>query len=72
MPAVRRFVGIELKYHKGLGDPPAPLWDRDDEIAAAMGVFRPEARDLSATPGCLTFTARQASSLPDGVSRACT
>lgn len=33
------FVGVEVKYHEGLGDEPAAHRDRYDEIAAAMGCF---------------------------------
>lgn len=35
----RGFVGIEVKYHEGLGDEPAPHRDRYDEVATAMGCF---------------------------------
>jgi hypothetical protein len=35
----RAFVGIEIKYHEGLGDEPAPHRDRYDEIALAMKCF---------------------------------
>ena len=34
------FIGIEVKYHEGLGDQPAPHRDRYDEIAAGMKAFR--------------------------------
>ena len=45
------FVGIEVKYHEGLGDPPAPHRERYDSVAAAMACFRPEARErLMAKP----------------------
>ncbi len=36
----RGFIGIEVKYHEGLGDQPAPHRARYDEIAAAMKAFR--------------------------------
>ena len=42
---VRGFVGIEVKYHEGLGDKPALHRSRYDEIADAMGAFEAGARD---------------------------
>lgn len=33
------FAGIEVKYHEGLNDEPAPHRPRYDELAAAMGCF---------------------------------
>lgn len=36
----RGFIGIEVKYHEGLGDRPAPHRPRYDEVAAAMGSFK--------------------------------
>lgn len=33
------FVGIEVKYHEGLGDPPAPHRERYDELARSMKCF---------------------------------
>jgi hypothetical protein len=33
------FAGIEVKYHEGLNDKPAPHRPRYDELAAAMGCF---------------------------------
>lgn len=39
----RGFVGIEVKYHEDLNDPPAPHRDRYDEVAATMGVFHSDA-----------------------------
>jgi hypothetical protein len=44
--AKRGFVGIEVKYHEALGDPAAKLRPRYDEIADAMGVFRPDKREV--------------------------
>lgn len=41
----RGFIGIEVKYHEGLGDTPAPHRERYDEIADAMGVFKADARE---------------------------
>ena len=38
----RGFIGIEVKYHEGLGDKEAAHRGRYDEVAAEMGVFRPE------------------------------
>ena len=38
----RGFIGIEVKYHEGLGDPEAELRPRYDEIAVQMGCFLPE------------------------------
>lgn len=35
------FVGIEVKYHEDLSDPPAPHRARYDEIAASIGTFEP-------------------------------
>ena len=35
----RGFVGIEVKYHEGLGEQPAPHRDRYDEIADLVGCF---------------------------------
>jgi hypothetical protein len=35
----RGFVGIEVKYHEGLGDAPTPHRRRYDEIAVAMDCF---------------------------------
>jgi hypothetical protein len=42
----RGFIGIEVKYHEGLGDQPAPHRPRYDEVAGAMGSFRLDARTL--------------------------
>jgi hypothetical protein len=42
---LRGFAGIEVKYHEGLGDEPAPHRARYDEIAAAMGCFDAAAFD---------------------------
>ena len=39
----RGFLGVEVKYHEDLGDPPAEHRGRYDEVAALMGAFRPEA-----------------------------
>lgn len=39
------FAGIEVKYHEALGDPPAPHRARYDEIAKAMGAFKPDAME---------------------------
>lgn len=39
----RGFLGVEVKYHEGLGDAAAEHRPRYDEVAAAMGAFRPEA-----------------------------
>jgi hypothetical protein len=38
----RGFIGIEVKYHEGLGDPPAEHRPRYDEVTAAMGCFKPD------------------------------
>lgn len=38
--AKRGFIGIEVKYHEGLGDQPAPHRTRYDGIAKGMQVFR--------------------------------
>ncbi len=38
----RLFVGIEVKYHEHMGDPPAALRDRYEELAAESGWFRGE------------------------------
>ncbi len=47
----RGFIGIEVKYHEGLGDKEAAHRDRYDEVAAAMGVFRADRlRDLKRRP----------------------
>jgi len=40
----RGFVGIEVKYHEGLGDPPADHRGRYDEIADDRGWFKTEKR----------------------------
>jgi len=40
------FVGIEVKYHEDLSDPPAPHRARYDEVAAEMGCFDSKALDL--------------------------
>ena len=46
LPSGRRgFVGIEVKYHEGLGDKEADHRDRYDEVADLMGVFKPDCRD---------------------------
>lgn len=37
------FLGVEVKYHEGLGDPPAEHRPRYDEVATLMGQFRPDA-----------------------------
>lgn len=37
------FVGIEVKYHEGLGDPAATHRERYDELARAMNCFNVEA-----------------------------
>ncbi|MBK6515726.1 MAG: hypothetical protein IPG04_16910 [Polyangiaceae bacterium] len=42
----RGFIGIEVKYHEGLGDRPAPHRPRYDEVAAAMGSFKLGACEL--------------------------
>jgi hypothetical protein len=42
----RGFLGIEVKYHENLRDAPAAHRTRYDEVAAAMGCFRPEAFSL--------------------------
>ena len=42
--ATRGFVGIEVKYAESLGGAPARHRPRYDEVAEAMGVFLPEAR----------------------------
>jgi len=45
------FAGIEVKYHEGLNDKPAPHRARYDEVAKAMGCFDPTARErLKAKP----------------------
>ena len=36
---VKGFVGIEVKYHEALGDPPASHKKRYDEVAMKMGCF---------------------------------
>jgi hypothetical protein len=36
----RGFIGIEVKYHEDLHDPPTPHRERYDEIAATMNAFR--------------------------------
>ena len=41
----RGFIGIEVKYHEGLGDPEAEHRPRYDEVAAQMGCFLPEKQD---------------------------
>jgi len=41
----RGFIGIEVKYHEGLGDQPAPHRARYDEIATAMKAFRDDSAD---------------------------
>lgn len=47
----RGFIGIEVKYHEDLKDPPAPHRTRYDEVTAAMGAFRDGAMDrLRARP----------------------
>ena len=38
----RGFIGIEVKYHEGLGDPPAEHRPRYDEVTAAMRCFKPD------------------------------
>ncbi len=44
-PSGRRgFVGIEVKYHEAMRDKPSKPQRRRDEIADAMGIFRPESR----------------------------
>ncbi len=49
-PAGRRgFLGIEVKYHEGLGDPAAAHRSRYDELAEAMGCFV-AARELLTKP----------------------
>lgn len=50
-PARKRgFLGIEVKYHEGLGDPAAPHRPRYDEVADAMGCFVAEREALKAPP----------------------
>lgn len=50
-PAGKRgFLGIEVKYHEGLGDPAAPHRARYDEVAAAMGCFVDNRAALRAPP----------------------
>ena len=39
----RGILGVEVKYHEGLGDPAAEHGPRYDEVAALMGAFRPDA-----------------------------
>ena len=38
----RSFIGLEVKYHEALDDPPATHKPRYDEVTAAMRCFRPE------------------------------
>lgn len=42
----RGFIGIEVKYHEDLGNPPAPHRERYDEVASGMGCFLAEKRSL--------------------------
>lgn len=44
------FIGIEVKYHEGLGDQPAPHRARYDEISAAMKAFRDDGEKLKNKP----------------------
>jgi hypothetical protein len=37
----RGFVGVEVKYHESLGDPPAEHRPRYDEVAKVLGCFAP-------------------------------
>lgn len=46
----RAFLGIEVKYAESLGGAPARHRPRYDEVADAMGVFLPEARDKLRLP----------------------
>jgi len=46
----RGFIGVEVKYHEGLGDQPAPHRARYDEIAAAMKAFRDDGEKLKNKP----------------------
>ena len=41
----RGFIGIEVKYHEDLSNPPAPHRARYDEVAEGMGCFRDEKRE---------------------------
>jgi hypothetical protein len=41
----RGFIGLEVKYHEGLGDPPADHRPRYDEVTRDMACFRPESLD---------------------------
>ena len=41
----REFLGIEVKYHEDLSNPPAPHRPRYDEVATMMGCFREEKRE---------------------------
>lgn len=38
----RGFIGIEVKYHEGLGDEPAEHRPRYDEVTKQMGCFKPD------------------------------
>lgn len=38
----RGFIGIEVKYHEGLGEPPAKHRPRYDEVTFKMGCFKPD------------------------------
>jgi hypothetical protein len=38
----RGFVGLEVKYHEGLGDPPAKHRPRYDEVTRDMACFKPD------------------------------
>ena len=44
----RGFLGVEVKYHEGLGDPAAEHRPRYDEVAALMGAFRADAAPVYA------------------------
>ncbi len=46
----RGFVGIEVKYAESLGGTPARHRPRYDEVADALGVFKPEARERLRKP----------------------
>lgn len=47
---VRGFLGIEVKYHEGLGDPASKHHPRYDEIAAKCGHFAADALDRLKEP----------------------
>lgn len=46
----RGFLGIEVKYHEGLGDPAASHRPRYDEVADAMGCFVADRAALEQAP----------------------